>query len=162
MSRNAILVLILALGLGVVFFIAGSSDAAEPSGEFYQWTLPNGDVNMTDDAKRIPAMYKDIAIKRSFAQVGEDANITEMTIPGAEYQAALEASLERSRKLAARTAVSPRVEGCDGPVTVGQERHDYVERGNSYNSLFYVVRDTCGNVKSVTRANPRLLLQPLQ
>ena len=159
MSRNAVLVLILALGLGVVFFIAGSSDAAEPSGEFYQWTLPNGDVMVTDDAKRIPAMYKDIAVKRSFAQVGEDAKITEMTIPGADYAAALEASLARSRKLAARTATSPRVEGCEGPITVAQERRDYVERGNSYNSLFYVVHDSCGNEVSATRTNPIPLIR---
>jgi hypothetical protein len=158
MSRNAVLVLILALGLGAVFFIAGSSDAAEPSGEFYQWTLPNGDVQMTDDVKRIPAKYKSIAVKRSFAQVGEDAKVTEMTIPSADYAAALEASLDRSRKLAARTATSPRVEECEGTITVAQERRDYVERGNSYNSLFYIVSDSCGNVVSETRSNPRIFV----
>jgi hypothetical protein len=154
MSRNAVLVLILALGLGVVFFIAGSSDAAEPSGEFYQWTLPNGDVQMTDDAKRIPAKYKDIAIKRSFAQVSKDAKVTEMTISGADYAAALEESLERSRRIAARTATRPSVPECTGPITVAQERRDYEERGNSYNSLFYIVHDACGNEVSVTRTNP--------
>ena len=159
MSRNAVLVLILALGLGVVFFIAGSSDAAEPSGEFYQWTLPNGDVQMTDDVKRIPAKYKPIAVKRSFAQVGKDAKVTEMTISGDDYAAALEASLDRSRKLAARTATSPRVEACEGPITVAQERRDYVERGNSYNSLFYIVHDSCGNEVSVTRNNPIPLIR---
>jgi hypothetical protein len=142
-----------------VFFIAGSSDAAEPSGEFYQWTLPNGDVMMTDDAKRIPAMYKDIVVKRSFAQVGKDAKVTEMTIPGVEYHAALEASLERARKTAARTATNPRVEGCEGPITVSQERRDYEERGNSYNSLFYIVSDSCGNVVSETRNAPIPLIR---
>ncbi len=155
MSRNTVLALILALGLGVVFLIAGSSDAAGPSGEFYQWTLPNGDISMTDDVKRIPAMYKSIAVKRSFAQVSKDAKFTEMTIPGADYAAALEASLTRSRKLAARTATKPRVEGCSGPITVAQERRDYEERGNSYNSLFYIVHDSCGNEISVTRSSPR-------
>jgi hypothetical protein len=158
MSRNAVLLLILALGLGMVFFIAGSSDAAEPSGEFYQWTLPNGDVNMTDDVKRIPAMYKPIAVKRSFAQVGKDAKVTEMTISGADYAASLEQSLTRARKTAERSAVYPTPDTCNGPITVGQERRDYEERGNSYNSLFYVVRDSCGNVKSETRSNPRLLV----
>jgi hypothetical protein len=163
MSRNAVLILILALGLGVVFFIAGSSDAAEPTGDtFYQWTTDGGDVSTTDDPKRIPAKYRDVAIERSFAQVGKDAKVTEMVIPAAEYQAQLEASLERLRRLAARTTTSPRIEGCDGPITVAQERHDYEERGNSYNSLFYVVKDACGNVKSVTRSNPRLLVVPVQ
>jgi hypothetical protein len=162
MSRNAVLIVILALGLGVVFFIAGSSDAAEPSGDFYQWTLPNGDLAMADDAKHVPEMYKAVAVKRTFAQVGEDAKVTEVTVSGADYQASLEASLERYRRIAARTTTSPSVEGCEGPITVAQERHDYEERGNAYNSLFYVVKDSCGNVKSVTRSNPRLLVIPVQ
>jgi hypothetical protein len=154
MSRNAVLVLILALGLGVVFFIAGSSDAAEPSGEFYQWTLPNGDIQMTDDAKRIPAKYKDIAIKRSFAQVGKDAKVTEVKVKADEYSAELQASLERLRRLNDRTTTSPSAPECTGTITVAQERRDYVERGNSYNSLFYIVHDSCGNEISMTRTNP--------
>jgi hypothetical protein len=162
MSRNTILLLILALGLGALMMWAGSSDAAEPSGSFYQWTLSNGDVNMTDDVKRIPAEYRSIAVKRSFAQVGKDANVTERVVPNADYQASLEKSLERSRKIAARTVTSPRVEGCDGPITVTQERRGYEERGNAYNSLFYVVRDSCGNVKSETRQNPELRVIPIQ
>lgn len=139
-----------------LYAFAMDAHASEPSGDFYQWILPNGDVNVTDDVKRIPAMYKSIAVKRSFAQLGKDANMTEMTISGDDYAASLEASLNRSRKLAARTATRPSVEACDGSITVSQERRDYEERGNSYNSLFYVVRDSCGNVTSETRASPRI------
>jgi hypothetical protein len=109
---------------------------------------------MTDDAKRIPAKYKDIAVKRSFAQVGKDAKVTKMAISGADYAAALEESLERSRKIAARTTTSPSAPECTGTITVAQERRDYVERGNSYNSLFYIVHDSCGNEVSMTRTNP--------
>lgn len=160
MSRNMVLALILALGLGVVFFIAGSSDAAEPSDAFYQWTLPNGDVMMTDDVKRIPVKYRDIAVERSFAQVGKDAKVTEVTIPAADYAASLEQSLDRARKTAERTVVVASEEPCDGPVTVTQERHERTPRAtswtgsNTYNSMFYVMRDSCGNVKSVTLTNP--------
>jgi len=155
MSRNTVLALILALGLGVVFCIAGNSDAAEPSGEVYQWTLPNGDVSMTDDVKRIPAKYKPIAVKRSLAQVGKDANFTEVVVPSEQYKQEIEDRLRHLRKAAARNATILRVEGCVGPVTVAQERRDYEERGNRYNSLFYIVHDACGNEVSVTRTNPR-------
>lgn len=155
MSKNTVLVLILAFGLGVVLCIAGNSDAAEPSGEIYQWTLPNGDVSMTDDAKRIPAKYKSIAVKRSLAQVGKDANFTEVVVPSDQHKQEIEDRLRHLRKAAARNATSLRVEGCDGPITVAQERRDYEERGNSYNSLFYIIHDSCGNEVSVTRTNPR-------
>jgi len=153
MSRNTALFLILALSLGVAFLVARSVTAATGSSKvFHQWTLPNGDIMVTDDAARIPVKYQDIAVKRSFVQVDKDAKVTEMVIPSADYAAALEANLTRSRKLAARMATVPRAEECDGPITVAQERRDHEERGNSYNSLFYVVRDSCGNVKNVTRS----------
>lgn len=159
-KRNKLLFLVIFayLILGALACVAARHvSAAEPSDSFYQWTLPNGDISMTDDVKRIPANYRDIAVKRSFAQVGRDANMAERTVPNAEYQASLERKLDRSRKAMARTAINARIEGCDGFITVGQERRNHKERDNTYNSLFYVVRDSCGNVKSVTRQNPELL-----
>lgn len=162
MSKIVMFLLTLLVALSWILVISKSSDAAEPSDSFYQWTLPNGDVSMTDDANHIPVEFKDVAVKRSFSQVGKDANVTEITIPGSEYQISLERSLERSREIEARTVTSPLVEGCNGPITVEQERRDHKERDNSYNSLFYVVRDSCGNVKSITRQNPQLQVIPIQ
>jgi hypothetical protein len=71
-----------------------------------------------------------------------------------EYSAELQASLERLRRLNDRTTTSPSAPECTGTITVAQERRDYVERGNSYNSLFYIVHDSCGNEISMTRTNP--------
>lgn len=148
---------LLILGL---FAYAPDAHAVEPgTGTFYQWVDNDGVTSVTDDVKHIPAMYRDRAVARNIAEVGEDAKVTEMVIPGADYAAALEASLERSRKIAARIQTSPRVEGCNGPITVSQERRNYEERGNSYNSMFYVVKDACGNVTSVTRENPIPLIR---
>lgn len=159
-NRSLILTVLLAL-LGGAFFIAGSSAAEETARYFYQWVDEDGVAAATDDVKRIPSKYREAAQKREFAEVGEHAAITEVTIPGADYQASLEASLERQRKVAARTVENPnRTEDCDGPVTVKQERHERVPANtswtgsNTYNSMFFVVRDSCGNVKSITLQNP--------
>lgn len=159
-SKSLILIALLPL-VGGAFFLVGSSAAEEPSGFFYQWVDEDGVASATDDVKRIPKKYRETALRRSFANAGKDVAITEMTVPAAEYQAAVEASLERLRKNAAQTNENPnRIEACDGPVTVAQERRDRVSPtsgwtgSNTYNSMFYVVRDSCGNVKSVTLTNP--------
>ncbi len=165
-TRNTVLLLILAFGLGVILFFATTVEASETSGEFYQWTLSDSGISVTDDVKRIPAKYQDIAVKRSFTDLAEVVKATEIIIPSADRTAALEASLDRGRKLAARLATTPRTERCDGPITVAQERRDHTPKAtswtgsNSYNSMFYVSRDSCGDEVSVTLTNPHVLVIP--
>ncbi len=154
-TRNLILLGILALGLGGVFLIVGTSDAGEPAGMIYSWTTDGGATAMTDDPKRIPVKYRADAIERSLSDVGKTVKLTEMAISADAYAAALALSVERSARLAERLATQPRVEECTGPITVVQERRDYQERGNTYNSLFYVSYDSCGNEMSNTRSDPR-------
>lgn len=125
------------------------------AGTFFQWTDKDGVVNMTDDVKMIPAAYKGVAVERRFEDVKDRR--TPVTISAADYQAALTASLERQRALNDRTMVNPnRLRDCTGPLTITHERRSYEERGNRYNSMFFVTRNACGDVVSVTREQPSL------
>lgn len=125
------------------------------AGTFYQWTDSDGVVSMTDDVKRIPPAYRDTAAERRFEDIKDRR--TPVTVPAADYEAALTASLERQRALNSRTTVNPnRLRDCTGPVTITHERRDYQERGQSLNSMFFVTRNACGDEIAVTREQPRL------
>jgi hypothetical protein len=149
---NRLIVIVIFSAILIGFGFAMRANA----GDFYQWTDTGGAINMTDDVKHIPAKYKDVAVKRSTEDVGKNFPMTPVTVKSADYRAELQATLERQRAIAANTTVTPDLEPCPGAVSVAQVRESYEERGNTYNSMFYVVTDACGQVVSKTRENPRI------
>jgi hypothetical protein len=141
--RNLILVLIVVL--------AATAAQADETVAF-SYVDADGVVVFTDDEKQVPIAYKDVAKKTTLGSLGNYERFTPIT----------KATPSRLEELRALNATStPRLQACDGPVMVLRERRDYdTTTGtttNSYNSTFYTVRDSCGNVKSVTRTNPRPL-----
>lgn len=142
--------------IAMLMVLAALAFAMEANaGTFWQWTDDDGVVSVTDDVKRIPARYADRAVERQFEQIVDRR--TPVTVPATEYEAALTRSLERMREVNARTTVNPNhLRDCTGPVTITKERRDYEERGQSLNSMFFVTRNACGDVISVTREQPRL------
>lgn len=146
MIRRTLILTILSLFLSV---------PALAGGTFFQWTDANGVVGLTDDAERIPPLYRDRAVERRFEDLEDRRTVG--VVPAVEYEAALVRALERQRDLIDRTMVNPnRLRDCTDPVTVTRERRDHQERGHRLNSLFFVVRDACGDVISETREQPQV------
>lgn len=145
--RNVLVVLIVLLSASVA--MADGPTAA------YRYVDASGTVSFTDDVKRVPAKYRNIAEKVTLGTLGNYERFTEVTTTTTTEGSTRLETLRSSNVVAA-----PIVEVCDGPVTVTQERRERTPKvaswtgSNSYNSMFYVVRDSCGNEKSVTLTNP--------
>ncbi len=135
----------------VIAMLVGISFTAQAGGDFYQWETADGQVAAADSPKRVPAKYAPEAELRSWSDVEEGARETFPTTTDDEYRQVLQARLA---KLRASEEATTTIEYCGGPSTVTQERRDYTERGNSYNGLFYVVRDGCGVETFASRSNP--------
>lgn len=143
------------IGLIIVGVFIGAAFAAtleaEAGSNFYQWTTSDGQVAAADDSKSVPVMYKSSATLRDWNALFDTSNQTFLSMTSEEYRKVLQSRLAdlRSRKEASKVVAQ-----CKGVTTVTLERRDYKERGNTYNSLFYVVRDGCGFEKSASRARP--------
>ena len=122
---------------------------------YYSWTTDDGSFAYTDDPKLIPSKYREVVKTNSFADLDESVQTTTMDAPSAVRAATAQASLKRARAVQAVEVRNPNhLQGCTGPITVELKRRNHTERGHSYNSLFFVVRNACGDVKSVTRSRP--------
>ena len=147
--RNVILVLIVA-------FVA---TVARADTVVFKYTNASGVVSYTDDAQRVPEDFKTSAEKLTLEELVKYERFTPA------QSASTTSRLEGLREANATQAVNPNREKCAGPVSVSQERRERTVdasaswTGNqTYNSLFYVVRDSCGNEKSVSLVNPVPLL----
>jgi len=145
----------------LLWFVVLTGAASIKSETFYQWVTEDGVISLTDDARRIPELHRSQALERSFEDIG-DKRLTPATTPSAEYQNSLEQRLERLQiTLNDTPSVNPNhPQKCKGPVTITKERIDYVERGNHYNSMFFVARNSCGEVTTFTREQPLPVLNP--
>ena len=151
--RNVIIVLILAFATTVA--------QADGDKVVFKYTNASGVVSYTDDAKRVPEAFKPSAEKLTLGALIEYERFTPVR------SAPSTSRLEGLRAANAMRTVNPNKEECDGPSTITQERRERQPRAsswtgtNSYNSLFYVMRDSCGNEKGVTLTNPVPLLNVL-
>ena len=112
-------------------------------GEIFRYVDSYGTVSFTDDVKKIPAAYKDVAgkviLEGEFKTLGSLTIVTvtpEITIPGIEEG-------------------SEFVEPCDGVITVTSERRQF----GDFNRTVYSVRDECGNLVSETFSQPEVNVQ---
>ena len=105
--QNQILVLTL------VGFVSAAVAAPAAAGIAYQWTTGEGTVAFTDDPKRIPAKYKDAAVKRDLGKLKSYPRFTvSKTTSEASYAERIDARLEELRrgKLPAVSAGPPRTD----------------------------------------------------
>ena len=92
MRQNQILVLTL------VGFVSAAFAAPAVAGTAYQWTTDEGTVAFTDDPKRIPAKYKDAAVKRDLGKLKNYPRFTVSKTSGeAPYGERVDARLEALR-----------------------------------------------------------------
>ncbi len=147
--------------ISLLLMLSASSTLGAEDRIFYQWTTEDGVLGMADDPKRVPSRYRGEAIKRTSSSIGKGVQVTEVAIPAAEYRVRIQASLKRLQVIRAATTVFPnQSEGCDGPIVVTKERHTHTPLStswtgtNTYNSMFYVVRNSCGERVSATLVNP--------
>lgn len=144
--------------LGMVLVTYALPSSAEDT--FYQWVDENGTVNLTDDTKRIPEKDKDKAKERSFSELSEASAWTTLDEETFSRLAALEERLSKARALNPKPEIKK--EDCSGPFTITKERQDYKERGQHFNSMFFIQKNSCGEVISITREQPRtpLVVRP--
>ncbi len=145
--------LMLLAGALVIGLIAGTAigDTDLP-GKFWQWRDAQG-VAYTDTESRIPKTYKERAIRRDFEKMLEKR--TEMILSDMDQRGLLQARLEKLRT----EAPAPVVEVCGPPFTVTKERRDHKVNGQSLNSLFYVIMDSCGKEVAATTQRIDLYLE---
>ena len=142
----------LVLCVAVLLSVCASPASAE--GNFLSWTNSNGTVGMTDDLKRVPERYQGSVTTRSFDSV--EFRFTPVVTSAAERQEQLTARLERQRRiLSTPTEVNPNhIQDCAGPVTVSRTRLNHEVNGQKVNSTFFVTRNGCGDVVSLTQEQP--------
>jgi hypothetical protein len=132
--RNVFVVLIVTLAASVAL-----ADGATVA---YKYVDASGVISFTDDEKRVPAKYKDVAEKVTLGELGDYERFTALSTVGV--------TVESPRLTALRAAnaapVATTKPDC-GAVTVRSERRD-VEGGaggdGSFNTRFFIAEDDCG------------------
>ena len=130
-----------------IFAYARSALPQEVEGSFYQWTTESGVVSFTDDMKRVPDLYKDQAVERTWEDV--HASVEKRFTPE---------STRHEPYVWADPVLEPNPNwerDCTGHITVTQER---VQNGE-YNRNMFTVQDECGRVISITPHRPQISLQ---
>jgi hypothetical protein len=107
------------------------------AGEIFRYVDSDGTISFTDDVKRIPAAYKDVAekvvLEGAFKDTVTFVTVTpEIKIPVVE--------------------VPTTIETCDGFVTVTSERRQF----GDFNRTVYSAHDECGNLVSETFSQPEV------
>lgn len=141
----------------LIVFLFSIFALSAQAGTIYKWTDDSGTFSFTDDIKRVPAKYQAKAVAGEMPAMADYSKFTPVETTSSRVQ--LNARLQKFR--AERKEVV-RTETCPGHGTVEQVRLSHKERGNTYNSLFYVLRNACGIVTSVTRANPQVYLEAFE
>lgn len=126
----------------VVLALVFAATVAQAEGTYFAWVTEDGVFSYTDDEKRVPAMYKDVAKELPFPKLAEYERLTAMGkgVP-AEQAAALTARLERLRSV--NVAVRPATEDC-GTVSIRSERRDVETNAGGSNARFFIAEDDCG------------------
>lgn len=140
-------------GALVFGIVAGTSLADTGIGDkFWQWRDAQG-IAFTDDEKRIPETYRDQAIRRDFEDMLEKR--TEMIISEKDQLELLNRQLKALKyHLPRRTSFT-----CGRPYITTKERRDHKVDGQSLNSLFYVIKDSCGEELGAFLEKPEVYME---
>ncbi len=141
----------------IVFLFSIFFAVSAQAGTLYKWTDDSGTFSFTDDISRVPAKYQAKVVVGEMPAIADYSRFTPVETTASRVQ--LNARLQQLRSERKEVV---RVEKCSGHGTVEQIRSTHTERGNTYNSLFYVLRNACGVVTSVTRSNPRVYIESFE
>ncbi len=125
------------------------------AGEIFQYVDRWGAMSFTDDVKRIPAAYKDVAEKLVLEGEFEDI-LTVVTVNVPEYPR----DFPRTPEITIPAAEVPNTietfaelfADCGDSVTVTRERRQF----GDFNRTVYLVHDECGNLVSETFSQPEV------
>lgn len=137
----------------IIFLVPTNVSSKEYVSTYYTWTTVEGILSFTNDEKRVPVRYQESFQTESYAEI--PTQLTKLSIPATERIVKIKQTLTRVQELAkvlSEVSVSP--PDCSGIVTITRKRQGHEEQDNYYNSLFYIVRDTCGNIQSKSRQLP--------
>jgi hypothetical protein len=107
------------------------------AGEIFRYVDSDGTISFTDDVKRIPPAYKDVAEK--VVLEGEFKTLDSLTIVTVTPEIVIPV-----------VEVPSTTETCNGTVAVTSERRQF----GDFNRTVYSVHDECGNLVSETFAQP--------
>lgn len=142
--------------IAVVALILMLATAAQ-AGEIFRYVTTDGTVSFTDDEKKIPAVYTDVAeevvLEGDFKDFGSLTIITVDPTSPARYYPVM-SKLTNRVTLDARTG-SAIVTNCTGHVSVTSERHQF----GDFNRTIYLVHDECGELVSVTFYQPEVRIR---
>ena len=157
MRSLAIALILVTAAATVLLMLATASHA-----EIFNYVDKYGTFSFTDDIKRIPPVYKDVAQK--FVLGGEFKDFDRLTIVtvfrpektllDGQVVSNATARLEHLRALN-ENPVSVLNEPCTGPITVTSERRQF----GDFNRTVYLVHDECGNLVSETFSQPEVNIQ---
>ena len=139
------------LGSVVVLVIIAQCYGDCRASDFYQWTNDYGVVSMTDALQRIPTKYRDKATERNFKDI--DVQFIGMAVSSSQRHNSSQERVNHTRSiLATLDKASPSSsKTCPGPISITKERRDYQERDQKLNSMFFVSRNSCGEIVQVSR-----------
>ena len=108
--------------LEVVGSLLAVAMATSAAGEtVYRWTAPDGSVAFTDDAKRIPAQYREQAQRTRTGDLASYGRYTPSRAGASSREAQLAERLERLRAInATGDAPAPRAHAASGTQTIFQ------------------------------------------
>lgn len=100
---------------GLALLLATTAGA----GTLYSWQTEDGNVSFTDDAKNIPARYRDQARTRTAKRLGDYERFTSQHAEGTQrYARELAARIEYLREVNADPIGSPRAEPADTAASI--------------------------------------------
>jgi hypothetical protein len=111
------------------------------AGEIFRYVDSDGTISFTDDVKRIPAAYKDVAEK--VVLEGEFKNFDALTIVTVTPEIVIpDVTFDRA------------FVACTGHVSVTSERVQF----DDFNRTVYYVYDECGKLVSTTFSQPEVYI----
>jgi hypothetical protein len=131
--------------IAVIALILMLATAAQ-AGEIFRYVTNDGTISFTDDVKRIPLAYKDVA--ETVVLEGEFKWFDSLTISTVKYEVPhihlmpLRASAENLNG----------ADECTGHVSVTSERRQF----GDFNRTIYLVHDECGELVSATFYQPEV------
>jgi hypothetical protein len=132
------------IGIAVALILMLATTAY--AGEIFRYVDSDGTVSFTDDVKRIPAAYKDVAEK--VVLEGEFKNLDSLTIVTVTPEIVIPV-----------VEVPDTTVTCNGFVTVTSERRQFSDGLSDYNRRVYLVHDECGNLVSETFYQPEIRIE---
>ena len=152
----------IAIMVGFIFLLGIYGAQAEDTvpKTAHTWTTEQGTLSFVDDPKKIPERYKEEAKQVELQSLRDYSRFTAMGVSSKQFRETVRQSIARYRNLNRDSQPQRDFQSqCTGTLTIDRERRIHTENGQRLNSLFFIVRNSCGEEVSVTREQPLLIVR---